>query len=383
MTDPINPPHPTDPPIVSPEPHAPVRIAASGASSNSTALAQITILSTEAQALLNASLSINTRRTYQRHLQAFDRWRTLHYPNQTLTDALMAEYLTYGYETGLAPATLQLQLAAIQCVVKLRSGIADANQDAAASSDPSSDPGSPVGPLTRRVMAGIRRTGAARGHGQALGIGWTATDQLLRRLARQSSQTSPNRSLPDCFETEEPVGDPARRPHLILRDAAMIAIISDGLLRVSELVAINVADLEAEGANTLTLRRSKSDPNGLGAVVFLSNRTMAQVQDWQEAADIADGPLFRKVSRSGRVGAERLTERSARRILKTRAALVGVATSSHGFRVGSAQDLAKAGASIVEMQLAGRWKDAKMPARYARATEARSGAVSKYRYGTG
>jgi len=75
------------------------------------------------------------------------------------------------------------------------------------------------------------------------------------------------------------------------------------------------------------------------------------------AAAIVDGPLFRKIGRSKRVGPERLTERSARRILKARAATAGVITSSHGFRVGSAQDLAKAGASIVEMQLAGRWKD--------------------------
>ena len=44
-----------------------------------------------------------------------------------------------------------------------------------------------------------------------------------------------------------------------LRDAALLAVMSDGLLRVSEAAALEVADLEAEDANTLTIRRSKTD----------------------------------------------------------------------------------------------------------------------------
>ena len=52
-----------------------------------------------------------------------------------------------------------------------------------------------------------------------------------------------------------------------LRDAALLAIMSDGLLRVSE-----AADLEAEGANTLTVRRSKTDQEGEGTASTWEDR---------------------------------------------------------------------------------------------------------------
>ena len=42
---------------------------------------------------------------------------------------------------------------------------------------------------------------------------------------------------------------------------------SDGLLRVSE-----AADLEAEGANTLTVRRSKTDQEGEGTASTWEDR---------------------------------------------------------------------------------------------------------------
>ena len=54
-----------------------------------------------------------------------------------------------------------------------------------------------------------------------------------------------------------------------LRDAALLAVMSDGLLRVSEAAALEAADLEVEGANTLTIRRSKTDQEGAGAVQYI------------------------------------------------------------------------------------------------------------------
>ena len=54
--------------------------------------------------------------------------------------------------------------------------------------------------------------------------------------------------------------------------------------------------------------------------------------------------------------------------------------SGHSLRVGSAQSLAAAGASVVEMQQAGRWKSPAMPGQYARKQMARRGAVARLRY---
>lgn len=88
--------------IALPAPSAPVRVSARGASGDGAVLARVTLLSTEAQALLNALLSPNTRRAYQRHVQTFDRGRST---DQAVTDALIAGYLTCGHEKGLAPVT--------------------------------------------------------------------------------------------------------------------------------------------------------------------------------------------------------------------------------------------------------------------------------------
>ena len=53
--------------------------------------------------------------------------------------------------------------------------------------------------------------------------------------------------------------------------------------------------------------------------------------------------------------------------------------SGHSLRVGSAVSLAQAGASVVDMQNAGRWKSPQMPAHYAKAELAERGAVALHR----
>ena len=79
----------------------------------------------------------------------------------------------------------------------------------------------------------------------------------------------------------------------------------------------------------------------------------------------------------------RLIPHSARRIIKKRAADAGVEgfISGHSLRVGSAVSLAQAGASVVDMQVAGRWKSSQMPVRYAKAELAERGAIARFKYG--
>ena len=152
-----------------------------------------------------------------------------------------------------------------------------------------------------------------------------------------------------------------------LRDAALLAVLSDGLLRVSEAAALEVADLEAEDANTLTIRRSKTDQEAEGAVQYIGEPTVARVRAWLDAAGIAAGPLFQRLDRAGRPRG-RLSTVSIRAIVQRRAAEAGIEgrVSGHSLRVGGAQSLAAAGASIVEMQTADRWQSPSMPGRYAR-----------------
>ena len=53
--------------------------------------------------------------------------------------------------------------------------------------------------------------------------------------------------------------------------------------------------------------------------------------------------------------------------------------SGHSLRVGAAQSLVENGASLVDLQVAGRWKSPSMPAYYVRNQEASRGAVARLR----
>ncbi len=160
-------------------------------------------------------------------------------------------------------------------------------------------------------------------------------------------------------------------------------------IRVSELAAVEVADLEAEtdGSGRLTVRRSKTDQDGRGATLYVGKPTMRAIQAWREAAGIAEGPLFRRVwGRSATVGDSAIDASTARRVIKLRAQAAGIEgrISGHSLRVGSAQDLASAGAELAELMNAGRWQSPAMPAHYARRQLAAGrGAVARLRYGAG
>lgn len=170
-----------------------------------------------------------------------------------------------------------------------------------------------------------------------------------------------------------------------LRDAAVVALMSDAMLRVSECAALDVQDLatEADGSGRLAIRHSKTDQEGEGAVQFVGEPTVRRVRAWLEAAGIEAGAMFLAVRRGGHVQDARITARALRTIVAKRAADAGVEgrVSGHSLRVGSAQSLAAAGAGVVEMQVAGRWKSERQPGRYARAQLAGRGAVARLRYG--
>ena len=176
-----------------------------------------------------------------------------------------------------------------------------------------------------------------------------------------------------------------QRPGLIgLRDAALIAVMSDAALRVSEASAINVEDLgrRENGSATLLIRRSKTDQHGQGAVLYLGESTMDRIDAWRIAAEVHWGPLFRRLTGRGTPTPHRLTPRSIRRVVARADESVGIeGASGHSLRVGAAVSLVRSGAQTVEVQQVGRWKDQRMPAYYARNELAARNAVARYRYG--
>ncbi len=107
------------------------------------------------------------------------------------------------------------------------------------------------------------------------------------------------------------------------RDSAMIRLMSDCLLRVSEVVAVNVWHFKQ---NTLIVQRSKTDQQGKGVALYVTSDTRNAIS-----------------------------------------------------KFGSAVSLAKAGASVVDLQVAGRWKNSQMPAHYARAETAERGTIARFK----
>lgn len=72
-----------------------------------------------------------------------------------------------------------------------------------------------------------------------------------------------------------------------------------------------------------------------------------------------------------------------RKIIKTCATRVGLTdkVSGHSLRIRSAMALAQMGASLVEIQVAGRWKDPSMLAHYAKAELVARGAIARFKDG--
>ena len=287
----------------------------------------------ETASLIKASIAENTLKAYQRALWNLETWLS----GRTLSDALLANYITGLHEAGKSPATIGQAVAAVKWQLKHQS------QETLNF------------PITQVTLAGIRREGRDRGRGQVDGLIWRDVERVCVYA-----------------ETEGTIAG--------LRDAAMIRLMSDCLLRISEVVAVNVGDFKG---STLTLRSSKTDQEGTGETLYVCENTRELLKQYGEQAEIGRGAVFRHIRRGGHVQSQRLNPHSARRIIQKRAADAGVDgfISGHSLRVGSAVSLAQAGATVVDMQVAGRWKSSQMPAHYAKAELAERGAIARFKDG--
>lgn len=192
-----------------------------------------------------------------------------------------------------------------------------------------------------------------------------------------------------------------------LRDAALVSMTYDAGLRVSELVAATVSELSrlADGSGRFEIRRSKTDQDGEGRVVWLSAETMDRLSAWLNASGIEDGPVFRRINILTRdyddgqqmlthhLGANGLTRQGVvgilRRIAGTAIADGHIAVppgqeadavralSAHSFRVGLTQDLFAAGEDGTGIALALRWSSPTTALRYARELAAGSNAAAR------
>jgi site-specific recombinase XerD len=162
-----------------------------------------------------------------------------------------------------------------------------------------------------------------------------------------------------------------------LRDRALLLLGFAGTFRRSELVALDVADIEeTEAGLRVTIRHSKTDQEGQGVTIAIARGDVAcpvkALREWLGAAGIEAGVLFRPINKAGRVARARLTDRSVANIVKAYAERAGFDASTfsgHSLRSGFLTSAAAKGASIFKMMDVSRHRSVETLRGYVRDAE--------------
>jgi integrase len=286
-----------------------------------------------ARAYADQSRSDNTKRAYTLDWEHFTSWcdqaGAVPVPAEPET---VAAYVAQLADAGYAVATISRRLASISQAHKL----AGFEQSPARSE------------LVRSTVKGIRRSkGIAQRQAQP------ATVPILRRLV-------------------DTCGDDL----MGIRDRALLLLGFAGALRRSELVALNLADLEftIEGL-VVTIRRSKTDQEGAGRQIGipygadLTTCPVRSVRAWIAVAELERAPLWPHLDRWEHIGDRPITDRAVALIIKRHAQLADldpVLFSGHSLRAGLATAAAEAGASTLDIMSQTGHKSQDMVGRYVR-----------------
>lgn len=261
-----------------------------------------TAISPEVLDLVANSISENTRRAFQSDLTHFECWGGV----IPASPNLVASYLA-AHADSLSVATLARRVATIS---KAHESKGLDNPCRAA--------------IVHATMRGIRRT---RGTAQ----------RQAKPLLRD-----------DLFAVLSATGDGLKS----LRDRALLLIGFAGGFRRSELVGLDCGDVErVRQGLVLTLRKSKTDQDGVGRKIgVLLGRSawcpVTALERWLEAADIEDGPVFRRINRHGQIFAERLSAEAVCIVVRERVAAIGLEPadfSGHSLRAGLVTSAARMG----------------------------------------
>ena len=286
---------------------------------------------------LEAVLSENTRRTYAAQWRMFESWCAevglTALPAEPLT---VARHLAARAGSGASVATLRLSTSAI----------AKAHEWAKVES-PCRDPG---------VRASLKGWGRRLSKPQRQSGALTADVLAVIRL----TAVQPRRRGRG-IETPEQAEERARF------DLALVAVLSDAGLRRSEAAALTWGDVQRwdDGSGRITVVRSKTDAEAVGAVVAITPAAMNALSAIRPAGVGGGEKVFG------------LSESQIARRVKVIAKAAGLSDweffSGHSGRVGMARRMAQNGAPTHEIERQGRWKQGGgMVGRYTRGESAGS-----------
>lgn len=262
---------------------------------------------------VNSTLAESTRRVYDLGWKRWERWcdtrRTQPLP---ANPALVCAYLTDCASAGALVPTLDLAVGAISYRHRVR-GFDDPTACGA----------------VRQVRRGLRRLVGTAPRRQARPLDVDDLRQILGPIDRATAKGA--------------------------RDAAIILLGFASALRVSELVALTVGDVEHKPAGLLLqIHRSKTDQEAVGQVVPVAQGQrsdtdpIAALDAWLHHRGTGSGPLFNAM-RNRRVTTDPLSGAAIGRMLRNRASHAGLPAeriTPHSLRAGHATTAAVAGVSL-------------------------------------
>ena len=250
-----------------------------------------------------AARSESTRVAYTKDIEKFRRWggRVPSTPN------VVARYLAEHAEIS-ASASLGRMLAAINYAHRQKGVTSPTHSE-----------------LVRATLMGIRRT-HRRPQRQAAPL-------LQRDLRRRVAHSAGLRGV---------------------RDRSLLLVGFAGGFRASEIVGLNVEDVEfVKNGVLIRLRKSKTDQEGKGRLIAIPHGKGAAwscpvrtVRSWLRRAGLQSGALYRKVDRNGVVCGERLSTQVVALVVKELVKKLGKDPShysGHSLRAGFVTSAAAAG----------------------------------------
>jgi len=269
----------------------------------------LALLVEQANEYLEAAKSENTRSAYRSDWKQFEAWcRSEGLQSLPALPSVVVTYLTSLACKGRKVSTIGRAVAGIGAMHRSQGFL-----------PPSLDP------LVRITVRGIRRK-----HGSA---------PTQKRPMDAETLGNYVRTLDDDLAS--------------IRNRALLTLGWFGAFRRSELVGLDVSDLSfTNGGLIVQMRRSKTDQEGKGFTKGIPYASLAAacpvraVRAWLDSAKIEAGPIFRRVTRSGRVMPNRLADQTVARVVKKAAASLGLnpmELSGHSLRAGLVSSAAKRG----------------------------------------
>ena len=227
-------------------------------------------------AVLNSLTSTSGQRTYDHAIREFVAWYCSE-PRLAFNRTVVLRYRIHLEQRGYAPATINLQLAAVRRVAY---EAADA------------------GLLSPELAAGIRRVKGVRRIGVRLG-NWLTPEQG-RQLLEQTAPATPR----------------------ALRDYAMVAMLIGCGLRRAELLALTVESIQQREEHWVI-----ADLVGKGGhvrTVPIPTWVKAALDAWTATVGVTHGPVFRAINKAGRVWGNGMSPKVLCDVVRTAAARAGI-----------------------------------------------------------